>query len=102
MLVIDKTLGGYCFYLVGKKSHTSYTVFQSLQNETCKRDSQQHMTREEFKKLLFLPETESERERLKYPIVKSAGISGTEAKKRYGFGDVNKRVQQVENAAQSA
>jgi hypothetical protein len=98
----DKKLGTYCFYLVEKKSHTSYTVFQSLLHETSKRDSKQHMTQEEVKKLLFLAESESERERLKYSIVKSAGILGTEAKKRYGFGDINKRVEQVEKAAQSA
>ncbi|CAB3982277.1 Hypothetical predicted protein [Paramuricea clavata] len=50
----DKKLGTYCFYLVEKKSHTNYRVFQSLLHETSKRDSKQHMTQEEVKKLFFL------------------------------------------------
>lgn len=98
----DQKKGTYCLYLVEKKSHTSYTVFQSLLNKAIIRDSKQHVTREEVTQLLYLAESESEREHLKYAIVKSTGLSSTEAKKLYGFGDMNKRIQQVEDAAQTA
>ena len=61
----EKKMGTYCFYLVEKKSHTSYTVFQSLLNKIVKRDSKHRMTREEVKKLMYLAESESEKKHLR-------------------------------------
>jgi hypothetical protein len=98
----EKKIGTYCIYLVEKKSHTSYRVFQTSLNKTVTRDTKQHITRNEVTKLLYLAESESERERLKYSTVKSSGISSTEAKKRYGFGDMNKQIEQVQDATQTA
>ena len=86
----EKKMRTYCIYLEEKKSHTSYRVFQTLLNKTVTRDSEQHITRNKVKKSLYIAESESEGERLKYSIVKSSGISSTETKKRYGFGDMNK------------
>ena len=43
------------------------------------------ISKEEMKKLLYLADGEAERERLKYAVVKSSGLSGTKAKTYYGF-----------------
>ena len=86
----EKKMGTYCICLVEKKDHTSYRVPQTLLNKTVSRDSKQHITKNEVKELLYLAESQAERERLRYSIVRSSGISSTEAKKRYGFCDMNK------------
>ena len=98
----EKKMGTYCIYLVEKKDHTSYRVLQTLLNKTVSRDSKQHITKNEVKKLLYLAESQAERERLRYSIVRSSGISSTETKKRYGFCDMNKRIERVQDAAQTA
>ena len=45
-----------------------------------------------------LAESNRERERLKYAIVKAAGISHSQAKSVYGFDNMSSRVNKVENA----
>ena len=97
-----KKMGTYCIYLVEKNDHTSYRVLQTLLNKTVSQDSKQHITKNEVKELLYLAESEAERERLRYSIVRSSGISSTESKKRYGFCDMNKRIERVQDGAQTA
>ena len=55
-----------------------------------------------MKKLLNLGESESERKRLKYAVVKSSGISSTKAKAVYGFNDMTSKISDVEKAMEEA
>ena len=49
-----------------------------------------------------LAESESEKEQLKYSIVKSSGLSSSKAKQWYGFQDVNRRIVKVQDPAEKA
>ena len=51
---------------------------------------------------MALAETESERERLKYAVLKSSQLSDTKAKSLYGFSDMSERRQIVEDAMENA
>ena len=116
--------GNYCNYpwqllglVIGKKEHmlsiwsrkmnnVSDSLLQSLLNKLLdashQNDSTQHITKEEVKRLLNLAYSESEKERLKYSIIKSSGLSTSKAKRLYGFQDMNRRMVKVEDAAEKA
>ncbi len=51
---------------------------------------------------MYLAESESEKERVRYSIIKSSGLSSTKAKQLYGFKDMGRRIQQVNLAAEKA
>ena len=51
---------------------------------------------------MALAKTESEKERLKYAVVKSFQLSDTKAKSLYGFSDMSERRQKVEDAMENA
>ena len=50
----------------------------------------------------MLAETESQRELLKYAVVKAAGLSNTKAKHFYGINGVKKRKEKVEQTFEKA
>ena len=52
------------------------------------KENPRELSKTEVKKLLDLAESESEREHLKYAVVKSLGISNSKAKTVYGFCDI--------------
>lgn len=95
--------GTFCLYLLKKQQPANLYVIQSLMNETTKqKETQQGINKEDVKKLLNLAESESERERLKYAVVKSAGISNTKAKSIYGFQNMGAKKPKVEQAMEEA
>ena len=78
----SKTTGTYCIYLVEKQMGTNYAVFQSLLNEVIEKTAGSRtsfVTKEEMKNLLTLAESDAEKERTKYAVVKSAGMSAEKA-----------------------
>ena len=88
-----------CLYLVEKQNPVNLYVLQSLLKEACiKKQTNEGLTKEDMKKLLNLAESESERKRLKYAVVKSSGISSTKAKAVYGFNDMTSKISDVEKA----
>ena len=97
----DRQKGSYCVFLVEKQGAIHYTIFQSLLNNWLSCQNKKALTslsKETVSDLLKLAESNGERERLKYAIVKAAGISHSQAKNVYGFDNVSSRVNKVENA----
>ncbi|KAL9983134.1 hypothetical protein ACROYT_G005266 [Oculina patagonica] len=93
----------FCLYLVEKCKPPNLFIMQTLIKEaTLHKSSTQKMTQDEMKKLLALAESESERKRLKYAVVKSAGMSNTKAKRVYGVSGVSDTKQKVEQATEDA
>ncbi len=97
----ERKKGTYLVFLVEKQSAVHYTIFQSLlnnwmscQNKKCSNS----LGKETVNDLLKLVESNGERERLKYAIVKAAAISHSQAKSVYGFDNMSSRVNKVENA----
>ena len=97
----ERKKGTYLVFLVEKQSAVHYTIFQSLlnnwmscQNKKCSNS----LGKETVNDLLKLAESNGERERLKYAIVKAAAISHSQAKSVYGFDNMSSRVNKVENA----
>ncbi len=85
--------GTYALYLVKKNSQLSYSLFQTLLNkvlDSSEDNAQKHITKQEVDNLLYLAESESEKERLRYSIIKSSGLSSTKAKQLYGFKDMGR------------
>ena len=56
------------------------------------------MSKEELQKLLKLAESESERERLKYAVVKSSGLSNRKARSLFGIDDMTDKKRKVHQA----
>jgi hypothetical protein len=93
----------FCLYLLNKLWPANWYIIQSIMAETCKhKQMHEEMAKEEVQKLLNLAESESERERLKYAIAKSSGISNTKAKNIYGFSSLSERKTKVEKAMEEA
>ena len=67
-----------------------------------KSKNQSHLTKDEMKQLMNLAESESERDRLRYAVVKSSGISSTAAKNVFGFSGMNDKKANVEKAMEEA
>ncbi|KAK3748500.1 hypothetical protein QZH41_000350 [Actinostola sp. cb2023] len=55
-----------------------------------------------MKTLLSLAESEAERERLRFAIVKGSGMSDEKARSIYGFHDMDKRSEKIIDAAEEA
>ena len=95
--------GTSCLYLVEKQNPANLYVLQSLLKEACiKKQTNKGLTKEDMKKLLNLAESECERKRLKYAVVKSSGISRTKAKAVYGFNNMTTKIGDVEKAMEEA
>lgn len=101
----DKKKGTYCLYLVEKQPTVHYKVLKSLLNKLIQSQCSQtpiNISRETVDGLLKLAESDAEKHRLKYAIVKAAGLSSSRAKNVYGFNDMSSKVTQVENALEEA
>ncbi|XP_028409254.1 uncharacterized protein LOC114531845 [Dendronephthya gigantea] len=101
----SKTTGTYCIYLVEKHTCTNYAVFQALLNEVLAKTVQTRVsfaTKDELRCLLTLAESEAEKERIKYAVVKSAGMSADKANKVFGFHNMNRRAEAIELAYKEA
>lgn len=96
--------GTYCMYLVEKQDKVNYSVFQTLlENASVKAGvNNVDISKKELTNLLYIAETESQRELLKYAVVKAAGLSNTKAKQMYGINDVKKRNKKIEDAMEKA
>ena len=84
---------------------TNYAVFQSLLNEVIEKTAGSRasfVTKEEMKNLLTLAESDAKKERIKYAVVKSAGMSAEKAQKVFGFHNMNRWVEAVELAYKEA
>ena len=84
---------------------TNYAVFQALLNEVLAKTVETRVsfvTKDELKCLLALAESEAEKERIKYAVVKSAGMSADKANKVFGFHNMNRRAEAVELAYKEA
>jgi hypothetical protein len=101
----DQKNGNYCVYLVEKQSTVHYKVLRSLLNSLIQSQSGQkpvNLSKETVNSLLKLAESDAEKLRLKYAIVKAAGLSSSKAKNVYGFSDMSSKVSRVENALEEA
>lgn len=97
----NRQKGTYSVFLVEKQSAVHYTIFQSLLNNWVRSNDRNALTnlkKETVNDLLKLAESNGEKERLKYAIVKAAGISNSQAKSAYGFNNMSSRVSKVEDA----
>ena len=56
------------------------------------------LTKETMNSLLKIAESDAERKRLKYAVVRATGLSNTKAKEKYGFSDIGTTVSQAEQA----
>ena len=71
---------------------TNYAVFQSLLNEVIEKmagSRASFVTKEEMKNLLTLAASDAQKERIKYAVVKSAGMSAEKAQKVFSFHNMN-------------
>ena len=86
------------------KLSVTYYKFQlpQMEQEVKKREHFVFIYLQNVNQLLALAETESERERLKYAVVKSSQLSDTKAKSLYGFSDMSERRQKKEDAMENA
>ena len=96
--------GTYCLYLVEKQNLVDYSIFQTLLENAALKPGVKEMSisKEEMSNILYLAETESQRELLKYVVVKATGLSNTKAKSFYGLSNVKERKEKVESALEKA
>lgn len=96
--------GSYCFYLVEKQDTVDYQIFQTLLGKSLDTSGSQELklSKEELKGLLYLAESESEKEMLKYIAVKASGLSNSKAKEVYGICDLQKHAERVDEALNHA
>lgn len=94
--------GTFCFVLVPKQQSINYKLFQSLLGKNLEYHKVETLSKEEMTNLLFLAEGEAEKEYLRCAIIKASSLSDTKARNIYGFHDMNKRVQKVNEAVTEA
>ena len=96
--------GSYCFYLVEKQSTVDYQIFQTLLTKSVDTSGAQEikLSKEELKELLYLADSKSEKEMLKYVAVKAPGLSNTKAKEVYGICDLGKRIERLQESLNHA
>ena len=100
-----KKKGNYCIYLVEKQCNVHYKVLKLLLNSLIQSESGEtpvNMSRDTVNSLLKLAESDAEKLRLKYAVVKVGGLSSSKAKSVHGFSDMSCKVSQVENALEEA
>ncbi len=100
----DRSKGNYSFFIVEKQETVNYTVFQTLLAKASDKPSlsETGLSKNELKELLYLAESESQREMLKYVAIKASGLSNSKAKKDYGICDIQKRAEKLDRAVQEA
>jgi hypothetical protein len=80
-------------------------MFQGFANKfllTSKKGKENKFSKDDFKKLLQIAETDTERERLKFVAVKAGGLSSTHTEQVYGFRMENARQRKVFEAMEHA
>ncbi len=60
------------------------------------------LSKNEMEELLFLAESEAEKEQLQYAITKVSTLSSTKAREKYDFHDMDKRMWKVDEAVTEA
>ena len=101
----DPKKGNYSIYVVEKQCTVQYKVLKSLLNNWINCQDEQsplNLRKETVNSLLKLAESDAERQRLKYAIVRAAGLSSSKAKNVYGFNDMSSEVSKVENVLEEA
>ena len=102
----DRGKGNYSIYFVEKQCSVQYKFLQSLLNNwiNCqdRKSPEVYLRKETVKEPLKLAESSGERQRLKYAIVKAAGMSSTQAKETYGFNNMSTKIGEVESALEDA
>ena len=95
--------GNCLLYLLEKQELVKLYLTQSLLAETrMQKQEKPEMSKEELQKLLNLAESESERERLKYAVVKSSGLSNRKARSLFGIDDMTHKKQKAHQAMEEA
>ena len=88
--------------LVQKQQFVNYKIFQSLLTKLTEDLKSECFSKDQMKKLLCLAESEVERERLRFAVVKSSGMTNEKARAVYDFRDMDKRCHQILDAADKA
>ena len=81
--------------LVQKQQFVNYKIFQSLLTKLTEDLKGECFSKDQMKKLLCLAESEAKRERLRFSIVKSSGMTNEKARTVYSFHAMDKRCRQI-------
>ena len=95
----NRSRGSYSIFLVEKQDRVKYPIMQTLLNQWIKCETAEPslpLTKETMNSLLQIAESDAERKRLKYAVVRVTGLSNTKAKEKYGFSDIGTTLSQVE------
>ena len=85
-------------YLVSKETNLELTRSPLKRKDCSSQYADVQMSASLVKELLSASESEAERERLTYGIAKSSGLSHTKLRQLYGFENLQKRQDKVENS----
>lgn len=88
----------YTIYLVSKETNLELTRSLLKRKDWGSQNTGMQMSASLVKELLSATESDAERERLTYGIVKSSGLSHTKLRQLYGFENLKRRQDKVENA----
>lgn len=88
----------YTIYLVSKDTNLQLTRSLLKRKDWGSQNTGMQMSASLVKELLSATESDAERERLTYGIVKSSGLSHTKLRQLYGFENLKRRQDKVENA----
>lgn len=87
----------YTVYLVSKETNLQLTRSLLKRKDWGFQNTGMQMSASLVKELLSATESDAERERLTYGIVKSSGLSHTKLRQLYGFENLKRRQDRVEN-----
>lgn len=87
----------YTIYLVSKETNLELTRSLLKRKDWGFQNTGMQMSASLVKELLSATESDAERERLTYGIVKSSGLSHTKLRQLYGFENLKRRQDRVEN-----
>lgn len=88
----------YTIYLVSKDTNLQLTRSLLKRKDWGSQNTGMQMSASLVKELLSATESDAERQRLTYGIVKSSGLSHTKLRQLYGFENLKRRQDKVENA----
>lgn len=88
----------YTIYLVSKGTNLQLTRSLLKRKDWGSQNTGMQMSASLVKELLSATDSDAERERLTYGIVKSSGLSHTKLRQLYGFENLKRRQDKVENA----
>lgn len=102
---VGKIKAGTFRYFLVEKGSVRYEMFQCFANkllENCKDTENGSLSKTDFKKLLQLAESDSEKERLKFVAIKAGGLSSTRSERVHGFRMHSERQKKVLDAMEHA